>query len=290
MQSLRRSLSLLVFLSSFLCLAHAQNTVYAVTVNGIFGTLNLGSGTFTQLGSSGLTPAGLAGFGSNLFLGPDSSNTLYFVNPAGGNLSPVGTGSLPGGYNDFGATTSGLYGVGNDNNLYLINSQSGTSTLVGGLGLNLSGASGVSSNGGTLYLTLDTGSGSVLYLVNTSTGAATRIGNTGVSRILSMVFANHLLYGVNQSGNLYMLNTTTGAATLVANTGQNIYGMAMLAGPSDPAATGERHAMPVSGHTPELSDPGRNVSDLQPGCYRPSWRRLRYLHAVQPGGSTGLLG
>ena len=234
MLSLRRCLSLFAFLLLGLPFAHAQNTVYAITLNGAFGTLNLTTGAFAQLGSAGTTPAGMSGLGNNLFLGADSGNTLYFVNPAAGNLSPIGMSTLPGGFNDFGGTTSGLYGVGNDNNLYLLNSQSGASTLVGSLGVNLSGASSVSSNGGTLYLALDTGSGSVLYSVNTSTGAATRIGSTGVSHILAMVFANDLLYGANPSGNLYTLNTSTGAATLVANSGQNIYGMAALAAPLTP--------------------------------------------------------
>ena len=232
MHLLRRSLPLLAFLFAAVTFTNAQTSVYAVTNKGAFGTLNLSSGAFSQLGTISVSTAGIAGLGDNLFFAPDSGNTLYVVNANTGNLAAIGNGTIT--YNDFGGAATGLYGVGTDNNLYSINSVSGASTLIGSLGLSLSGASAVSSNGTTFYLTLDTGSGSVLYSVNTQTGAALKIGNSGVSKIVSMVSANSLLYATNTAGNLYTLNISTGAATLVANTGNDIYGMASPASPSVP--------------------------------------------------------
>ncbi len=206
--------------------ARAQSTVYAMTNTGVFGTLNLSSGAFTQLGNSGVAPAGMGGFGNSLFIAGFENHTLYLVNPANGSVTAIGNGSLT--YYDLGATPSSLYAIGTDSNLYTINAATGASTLVGPTGLNISGSTlGLSSNGAVLYLTVDSGSGSVLYSVNTTTGAATAIGNTELSRIDAMVYANGLLYAAPRNGTLYTLNTSTGAATFVANTGQIVWGLAL---------------------------------------------------------------
>lgn len=212
-------------------IACAQSTVYAITNTGVFGTLNLSSGTFTQLGSSGIEPVGMAELGGDLFTETPASGTLFLVNPSNGNLTTVGSGAA--GLYCFGATTAALYGCGTDNNLYSVNPATGASTLIGSTGLILRGGYTVamSSNAGPLYLALDTGGGSILYSFNLNTGAATPIGNTGLRYVDSMVYANGLLYAALYNGTLYTLNTNTGAATFVANTGQILWGMGKIVGP-----------------------------------------------------------
>ncbi len=205
--------------------ASAQSTVYAMTSTGAFGTLNLSSGTFTQLGSSGQPPAGMASFGNSLFIAGYQNHTLYLVNPGNGTLAPVGNGTIS--YYELGAVASNLYAIGTDNNLYSINAGNGASTLIGPIGLDVShSTSGMSSNGPGLYLTVDSGSGSVLYSVNTTTGAATTIGPTGLNLVDSMVYVNGSLYAAPHNA-LYILNTSTGASTFVANTGIIAWGMAL---------------------------------------------------------------
>ncbi len=230
--------------------ARAQSTVYAVTNNGAFGTLNLSSGAFTLLGIPDVPPAGLPGFGNSLFMAGYKTPTLYLVNPGNGNLTAIGNGSLT--YYDLGATLSSLYAVGTDNNLYTINAATGASALVGPTGLTVAGTSGsaLSSNSAVLYLTVDSGSGSVLYSVNTSTGAATAIGSTGLSSIVSMVYANGLLYAAPHNGTLYTLNTSTGASTFVANTGQILWGMGVPVSANGQAPLRLRNVTPcrLGGH------------------------------------------
>ncbi len=50
--------------------AQAQSTIYAMTQSGVFGTLNVSNGTFTQISMPGFEPAGFAVMGANLFVAP----------------------------------------------------------------------------------------------------------------------------------------------------------------------------------------------------------------------------
>ena len=204
-----------------------SNTVYAITEAGVFGTLNLTSGAFTELGNSGVTLAGLGAFGGAVYGGVDNGSTLYQVNLSNGNLTGIGAASFN--YADFGSTTSSLYGTSfasNGHNLYSINAGNGSATLIGPIGLPACYCA-MSSGGSTLYFASDTGSGSVLYSLNTTTGAATPIGNTGVNEIDSMIVTSGVLYANTVAGALYTLNTSTGTATFVANTRVDLWGMAL---------------------------------------------------------------
>ncbi len=203
--------------------AQAQTTVYTITNAGAFGTLNLSTGAFTQIGNPGVEPAGMAELGTNLYISNAQGNTLYQVDYANGTLTPVGNGSIV--YKGLGATTSGLYAVGTDANLYSINAATGVSTLIGPTGLSPN-VSAMSGNAGVLYAAVYNGTSSILYSLNTSTGAATTIGNTDVGPMASMVFASGLLYGATNNEALYTLNTETGAATFVANLSIDAWGMA----------------------------------------------------------------
>lgn len=206
--------------------ARAQNTVYAITQSGALGTLNVSTGAFNQISNPGFEPAGLTGLGSNLFIANYPGNTLYEVNLNDGSLATIGNGSAT--YYDFGGTTTGLYAVGTDQNLYAVNSSTGATTLIGPTGLGAGGSQTMSSGATSLYTTDDLDDGnSGLYSVNTTTGAATEIGDTGVVDIASMGFAFGQLYAADDNGNLYTLNISNGAATLITNTGQAFWGLGL---------------------------------------------------------------
>lgn len=209
-------------------LAQAQNTIYAMTQSGVFGTLNVSTGAFTPISSPGFEPAGLTGLGANLFIANYPGNTLYEVNLTNGALITIGNGAVD--YYDFGSTTQGLYGIGTDQNLYSVNSTNGAATLIGATGLPAGGFQAISSAGTSLYTTVPDSQGinTLLYSVNTTTGAATEIGNTGVGADISSIgFAFGQLYAAETGGNLYTLNLSTGVATLVTTTGQDFWGLAL---------------------------------------------------------------
>ena len=217
--------------------AQAQSTIYAMTQSGIFGTLDLSNGTFTQISMPDFEPAGFAVMGANLFIAPYPTTTLNEVNLLNGNLATIGNGSVD--YYDFGGTTQGLYAVGTDQNLYSVNPATGASTLIGPTGLGSGGFQSLSSGATVLYTTVPDAQGenTLLYSINTTTGAATEIGNTGIATDVSAIgFAFGQLYAAEESGNYYTLNTSTGAATLIGNSGQAFWGLGF-----PPATFGNLH-------------------------------------------------
>jgi hypothetical protein len=208
-------------------LAHADNIAYAGAVNGSYGTVDLNTGVFTSLGSLGLTPSGMAVADGSLFVASyhTANGTLSTVNPANGALTSVGaaTGIV---YDDFGSTTSGLYVVGLDTNLYSINPSTGAATLIGPTGLGLGSWRSLSTNSGTLYFA----DGADLYTLNTGTGAATLVGAFGGSSEMSvMILEGGVLYGADSIHNtIDTINASTGAATVgpSSTAGATIWGLA----------------------------------------------------------------
>ena len=221
------ALGLVLFLSAQNA-ARADSIAYITTGSDQFGTIDLDTGVFTQIGNMGMLLSGLGVSGGNLYGGANLGNTLYEVNPATGALTAVGTGSLT--YAGTGSTTAGLYalnclagcGVSPPRDLYSVDPTTGAANLIGSTGLGQDTvASGMSSGSGTLYLTYD----SDLYSLNTATGAATLIGNTGVGAFGALVFEDGVLWGGSVTNNaVYTLNTSTGAATFVTNTSGGISG------------------------------------------------------------------
>jgi len=195
---------------------------------GLCGTVNLANGQWTQL-SGGTVVAGI-GQSVNMYGGAYQGNTLYQVNPANCTYTPVGNGTVTGGYRDFGATTGELYGIAQDSasDLYSVNPSTGATTFIGPTNLPFNGGQGLSANCPVLYATAQPNSDSALYLINTTTGAITEIGDTGVGAIDALVCENGSLYAATLTGNLYTLNLTTGQATFVAATEERLYGMAYL--------------------------------------------------------------
>lgn len=154
-----------------------------------FGTIDLNTGAFTQLGAiSGTLVTGLGVENGTLYTEGGGGFTLESVNPSSGALTAIGNGV---GVSVFGSTTTGLYGIDGQQKLYSINPSTGATTLIGSTGLT-AGAPGaaLSTNSGTLYYSWSGG----LYTINTTTGAATLVGN-GLS---------HTPYGlISEGGALY---------------------------------------------------------------------------------------
>ena len=157
----------------------AQNTTYAMTNSGVFGTLNLSNGTFKQIGNSAIQPAGMAGLGGSLYVALYEGSTLYQVDLSNGNLTTLGTGSTT--YYGFGGTINGLYAIGTDENLYSVNASSGATTLIGPTGFPSGHSQSLSGGQTGLYAVVSLSTGDILYSLDTTTGAANEIGNTGIT-------------------------------------------------------------------------------------------------------------
>jgi hypothetical protein len=202
----------------------AQNTTYAMTNSGVFGTLNLSNGTFNQIGNSAIDPAGMAGLGGSLYVALYEGSTLYQVNPSNGNLAALGTGSAT--YYEFGGTINGLYAIGTDENLYSVNASNGATTLIGPTGFPSGHSQSLSGGQTGLYAVVSLSTGDILYSLDTTAGAANEIGNTGItSNVTSISFYQGQLYACDAQGNLYAIDVINGQATLIANSGQDIWGL-----------------------------------------------------------------
>jgi hypothetical protein len=197
----------------------AKNLAYIFTGTDQFGTIDLDTGAFTQLGNTGVKLSGLGVAQGALYGGQNGGSTLYQVNLADGSLTVVGTGNIA--YYDTGSTTKGLYAIDGSFKLYSVDPASGAVTLIGPTGVVPGEYTGMSTNSKSLYLTVS----SNLYVLNTTTGAATLLGNTGTSAIGAMVFEGGKLYaGVYSPYQVDTLNTSTGEGTFVSDPSGNLAG------------------------------------------------------------------
>lgn len=207
--------------------ARADSIAYMATGSDNFGTIDLNTGVYTQIGNMGQLLAGLGAAGSNLYGGVNHGSSLYQVNLTNGILTPIGDGSIS--YALFGSTTSGLYALAPGGAaLYSINPTTGATTLIGPTGIGFSGSwFGLSADAAALYLS----DGTNLYSLNTTTGTATLIGGTGGPQFGALVFENGVLWGGSDTDNsVYTINTTTGAPTFVASLSNgegNFWGLAV---------------------------------------------------------------
>ena len=128
----------LVFVLAVIVLAVSANAqqVYVVTSNQQFGTVNLATGAFQQIGD--YTPEGQ----SNLVWGPRGalysltySGNLETIDPATGATTVVGPTGL--GFNafDLAGVRGRLYATDFSNNIYSVNAQTGAATLLAATGI-----------------------------------------------------------------------------------------------------------------------------------------------------------
>lgn len=106
--------------------------VYVVTSNQQFGTVNLATGAFYQIGSQ--TPEGQA----NLVWGPDESlysltysGNLEKIDPATGQTSVIGPTGLSFNAFDLAGVRGRLYATDFANNIYSVDPHTGAATLIG---------------------------------------------------------------------------------------------------------------------------------------------------------------
>ena len=211
---------------------------FYVDGNGNFGTLDLPTGTVTQIGAASvpgsngidLTP-GLGVYAYN------TSNQLMQITPSTGAATQVGTAGSITNQATTGALTDGSY-FGIDavtGNLYSIDLTTGATTLVGPT------STGVTLQAGCTFDTSLTGSASVLYYtvgysggcnnplpdtlyqIDPTSGATTLISlvtvkSSAVNEFVGSAFVGSTLYGFTSGGQEYTLDTTSGVATFLANT------------------------------------------------------------------------
>ena len=213
---------------------------FYVDGSGNFGTLDLASGTATQIGtgtapgSTGmdLTP-GLQVYAYN------ASNQLMQIAPSTGAAAPVGSpGSIPD-QSTTGALTNGSY-FGIDavtGNLYSIDLTSGQTTPIGGsnsdgvvLPAGCTLEASLSGSANALYYTIGYSGAScsspmpdTLYQIdptngNTTTVAAVTISGTPANGFVGSAFVGGKLYGFTAGGQEYTIDPGTGVATSGANT------------------------------------------------------------------------
>jgi YVTN family beta-propeller protein len=193
-----------------------DNFAYEVTGNDLFGIVDLNTGVFTSVGSTGLRLVGLGSYGGIIYGAADGGSTLYSVNTSTGALTAIGTGNIV--YRGFGSTTSGLYAFGANGDLYSINPANGAATDIGPTGLSFGGiVMGMSSGSSTLYLTQNNS----LYSLNTTNGSATLIGTTneGETGFGALVSVGGTLYGGAYGAStpdIYTIAPQTGTTTFVA--------------------------------------------------------------------------
>jgi hypothetical protein len=227
---MRRLLLALFVLVAVTADASAAPFSYVTTSSGQFGTVDLSSGAFSQIGIQGPAPfTGIATGADGTIYGMDASNRLVTIDPTTGATAVVGPSGV--GFAVFGGLASGgLYGLDINNKLYSVSVTTGAATLVGATGiptLALHGyANSLAGNGSTLYYTEERGSpgalASTLFALDPATGTATTIGLTGIHDIVGSVFDNGGLYGFTSPflssstiPSIWSLDTSTGAATFV---------------------------------------------------------------------------
>ena len=203
----------LLVVGSLALSARAQDSVYAVEfnqANNLFGTLDLLTGSFTQVGSSlggtiyndvAYNPAngtvyGIANNCVDLVTFNTMDGTVNEVAPfSGSNLPSGGSGieSIA-----FQPGTGELFGCA-QNGLYTIDPSTGVATFVGSFGspynLNLMQNIRFDSDG-NLYLG-NTSDNTDIYQVNTQTGSATFMGEVAGYADLDLMNAGQYMYGVS---------------------------------------------------------------------------------------------
>jgi Domain of unknown function (DUF4394)/Calx-beta domain/Domain of unknown function (DUF4214) len=216
----------------------ANGQLYALAVNGTtarIGTINLGSGAFTAVGSTFTVSGTDFGIDFNptndrLRVVSDADINLA-VNPDDGtvttqtNLNPGNPNEVAVAYNNnfAGATTTTLFGIDSGTDMLVTQvPAAGTLTNVGPLGVDTSGVAGldISANDNAAFANLTVGGASQLYRINLSTGAATLVANfaTGTTvRDIALTSRAVTLFAVTSTNNLLRFNSAN-PGTILATT------------------------------------------------------------------------
>jgi len=215
----QRKLFMALSLALFAASASAGPIVYTVSINynnftSQFGTMDLTTGAFSQIGSVISDPLGGLMPGSNgKLISLSESGNLDSVNPVTGAVSVIGAtglGDLAGVTAEFNGT---VYATDLYNNFYSVNTTTGVASLIGPTGLpicpslispvEVSDETLFTANG-KLYATFDginlMNSTLVdppeLYQINPVTGVATLVGATALG-LQAVVQINGTAYGLD---------------------------------------------------------------------------------------------
>jgi outer membrane protein assembly factor BamB len=193
-------------LTLFAVSAKADSFAYVVTDSQQFGTVDLNTGAFHQIGVD--TPEQqfnlVAGPSNGTLLSLTASGNLESINTATGGTTIIGPTGLGFNVGDLAFVGGVLYATDGNNNLYTVNATTGATQLIGPTGIPpiVFNSSTVSDEslygvGGKLYATFDTFNLPVsspvlvvppaLYQINTSTGAAMEVGSTMLGLSASVV-------------------------------------------------------------------------------------------------------
>jgi outer membrane protein assembly factor BamB len=236
--------------------ACASPVVYVVTGNQQFGTIDIGTGIFRQIGPA--TPdenVGLIPGPNGSLLTLTVSGNLDAINPSTGIATVIGATGLgacstpadpcgPKSANALGLLNGTIYATDFQNNLYTVSPLTGKATLVGPTGvppvtfvplstpnpdgsLNFFGE-GLFSASGKLYATFDTGtvnfmtgvvtptSTENIYQIDPLTGKTTLV-TPATFALDTVVNVNGTLYAVeNDNGQVDLLSLATGKTTVLS--------------------------------------------------------------------------
>jgi len=214
----------------------ADTVVYAVRAGTqTLGTLDLNTGVYTQISQTAISDTELGVYGGVLYGAGGQCGCLIQINPTTGAVtaSPIPFshgGNNFGAFNGFGSTTDGLFavgaGAGGLNALYSVDPTTGLVALLGSTGITTGGGTGflsASNDSSKLYWEVQTNTVDALYSINTSTGAATLIGAEDESfpkktgNPFSMVLTGGTLWANFYASGFGTISTSTGAQTLVSS-------------------------------------------------------------------------
>jgi hypothetical protein len=214
---------------------HFNIDTFYVDASGNFGTLDLPTGTVTQIG------AAMATGSTGIDLTPggqvytyNTSNQLMQITPSTGAAALVGTGSIPNPATT-GALTNGSY-FGIDAAMGILSSidTSGATTPVGptSAAVLLAGCTldaSLTGSATVLYYTIGYSGESctspmpdTLYQIDPTSGTTTTIGpvtisGSGVNVFVGSTSVGGTLYGFTSDGKEYSIDPTTGVATFMTN-------------------------------------------------------------------------
>jgi hypothetical protein len=223
---MRRSILILALMAVSLGMSHATAAVVYVSRSfNAFGTVDLATGAYTNIGTTSVGLNGLS-FGPNGTLyGMGSNNTLYTVNPATAGLTLVGPTNSFFGQSNLAARGDGAlfatdpFTNGPGGFVYRVNPTTGAATSIGQSGL----TGGFAAPGGlafgptgSLFLLYGLFTDN-LYTLNQTNGVASLVGASGVE-LNGLVFSEGTAYAFDFFGRIYTINPTTGAATFTGVT------------------------------------------------------------------------
>lgn len=223
--SLLACVTCLVACLGFAC---ADPLTFAVTSDGRFGSLDLGTGDFTPIGDAyEELYAGLGNLADGTLVAVNYANSVFVqIDRATGAVTPIGPTGMTVAVSAS-MLTGEQFAIDDQNQLFRIDPTTGAATLVGPTGIpgiepdNFANA--LAGDGTSLYYLYEQGGDvavpSTLFQLDLATGTATPIGPTGATNLVGAGFVGDVLYaysvgdGVNE---IFTIDLTTGAATRVA--------------------------------------------------------------------------